>query len=144
MFGNILKELRKASGMTQAELAKKIKVSASAIGMYEQNRREPDRETIIKLSTLFNVSPSILLQLEDYTPQNNCDKHQYYNQKNVRVNKASSKTQTLEQFIESANTLFMDASEEDRDLLYKTLSDIYFDSKEKNREKYNPNKNKQK
>ena len=36
-----LKKLRMKSGLTQAELAEKIKVSPSSIGMYEQGRREP-------------------------------------------------------------------------------------------------------
>lgn len=56
-----LKELRENRNLTQAELAKLLKVSPSAIGMYEQGRRDPDSSTLKKLSVLFNVSVDYLL-----------------------------------------------------------------------------------
>ena len=45
-FGDILKELRIEKHLTQSQLAKCFEISASTIGMYEQNRREPDFETL--------------------------------------------------------------------------------------------------
>lgn len=59
--GNKIKELRKAAGMTQTELAARLGISPSAVGMYEQGRREPDREMIIKLCTVFGVSSDSLI-----------------------------------------------------------------------------------
>lgn len=56
-----LKELRENRNLTQAELAKLLKVSPSAIGMYEQGRRDPDSSTLKKISVLFNVSVDYLL-----------------------------------------------------------------------------------
>ena len=35
-FQNILKTLRKAKGLTQDELARKLEISRSTIGMYEK------------------------------------------------------------------------------------------------------------
>lgn len=61
MFGNRLKELRKEKGLTQAQLAIILKTSASSIGMYEQNRRIPDTETLQSLSEYFNVSVDYLI-----------------------------------------------------------------------------------
>lgn len=43
-----LKKLREAKGLSQAELAKIIGISASSIGMYEQGRRTPEVETLKK------------------------------------------------------------------------------------------------
>lgn len=63
-----LKELRENRNLTQAELAKLLKVSPSAIGMYEQGRRDPDSSTLKKLSVLFNVSVDYLL--DNQPPQN--------------------------------------------------------------------------
>lgn len=60
-IGKRIKELRKASGMTQSELAARLGVSASAVGMYEQGRREPDSDTILKLCSVFDVSGDYLL-----------------------------------------------------------------------------------
>ena len=49
--------------MSQAELAKKIGVSASAIGMYEQNRRTPDNDTLREFCEIFGVTSDYLLGL---------------------------------------------------------------------------------
>ena len=51
-----IRELRKRAGMTQAELAAKIGVSASTVGMYEQGRREPDSAKLVELCNIFGVS----------------------------------------------------------------------------------------
>ena len=56
MFNDRLKELRNKAGLKQSELGEKVGVSASTIGMYEQGRRSPDREMLIKLSNVFNVT----------------------------------------------------------------------------------------
>ena len=47
--------------MNQAELAKRLNISTSAVGMYEQGRREPSVETLIALSREFGVSLDYLL-----------------------------------------------------------------------------------
>lgn len=60
-FGLKLKNLRKEHNLTQQELAIKIGVSASAVGLYEQERREPDNETMVKIAKCFDVSVDYLL-----------------------------------------------------------------------------------
>ena len=40
-LGEIIRSLRATNGMTQKELADKLSISPSTIGMYEQGRREP-------------------------------------------------------------------------------------------------------
>lgn len=67
-LGKRIKALRKELHISQAELAKKIGMSASAIGMYEQNRRIPDNETLLKFSKYFGVSTDYLLGKSDYAP----------------------------------------------------------------------------
>lgn len=64
VLGERLRALRKSKGMTQGELGAQIGVGASAIGMYEQNRREPDNETLKKLCKLFDIKSDYLL-IED-------------------------------------------------------------------------------
>lgn len=56
MDGNKLRELRLKSGLKQKELGKKLGMSASTIGMYEQNRRQPDLDTLKKIAQFFEVS----------------------------------------------------------------------------------------
>lgn len=62
-FGKRLKGLRLGHKMTQVELASRLGISASAIGMYEQGRREPDNKLLSKICTLFNSTTDYLLGL---------------------------------------------------------------------------------
>lgn len=62
-FSEKLKQLRKVAGYTQEELASKIGVTPGSIGLYEQERREPDNDTLIKLASIFDVSIDTLLGL---------------------------------------------------------------------------------
>lgn len=61
MLGNRIKALREELGLKQEELANKMSVSPSSIGMYETNKREPNNELILKLAQFFNVSTDYLL-----------------------------------------------------------------------------------
>lgn len=61
MFNENLRKMRRKMNITQAALAKKLDVSSSTIGMYEQGRREPDSRMLIKIAELFGVSVDYLL-----------------------------------------------------------------------------------
>ena len=61
MLGPRIAALRRNANMSQAELAEMLKISASAVGMYEQGRREPSLDTVVKLSVVFGVSTDYLL-----------------------------------------------------------------------------------
>ena len=68
MLGARVAALRRQAKMSQAELAKALAVSPSAVGMYEQGRREPSMDRIVALSRLFGVSADFLLTGEILTP----------------------------------------------------------------------------
>lgn len=61
MLGQRIAALRRNAGLSQAELAKHLQVSASAVGMYEQGRREPAAETLVAMARVFGVSTDYLL-----------------------------------------------------------------------------------
>lgn len=61
MLGARIATLRRAAGWSQAELAQKLQISASAVGMYEQGRREPAVELLVRMAALFEVSVDYLL-----------------------------------------------------------------------------------
>lgn len=65
MLGNRIKVLREELGLKQEDLAKKMSVSPSTIGMYETNKREPNNELILKLAEYFNVTTDYLLGKTD-------------------------------------------------------------------------------
>ena len=52
-FGSNLKDYRKAWGMTQAELGRKLNVSQQTIGSWEKDRTEPSHELQGKIADLF-------------------------------------------------------------------------------------------
>ena len=60
--------LRKQARMSQLELSRALHVSASTIGMYEQGRRSPDLDVLIRMSHLFNVSLDYLIIGTEFTP----------------------------------------------------------------------------
>ncbi|MBE6950928.1 MAG: helix-turn-helix transcriptional regulator [Ruminococcaceae bacterium] len=62
MLGARIAALRRDAGWSQAELGRRLKVSASAVGMYEQGRREPSADTLIALSEIFDVTTDYLLK----------------------------------------------------------------------------------
>ena len=61
MLGARIAALRRSAGWSQAELAQKLQISASAVGMYEQGRREPAAELLVTIAALFDVSVDYLL-----------------------------------------------------------------------------------
>ena len=61
MLGPRIAALRRDAGWSQAELAQRLQVSPSAIGMYEQGRREPSAEMLVRLADAFSVSTDFLL-----------------------------------------------------------------------------------
>lgn len=70
MNGNKLKSLRENCGLLQKELADILNISLSSISMYERGERQPDNETLKKISNYFNVSIDYLL---DNSNTNNID-----------------------------------------------------------------------
>lgn len=61
MLGLRIAVLRRSYGWSQKELAQKLGVCASTIGMYEQGRREPAVDVLVRLSSLFGVTTDYLL-----------------------------------------------------------------------------------
>ena len=64
-FSTVFKNLRKDNNLTQAELAKKLGVAPSTVGMYERGQREPDFETLEKIANYFSVNMNTLLGKEN-------------------------------------------------------------------------------
>lgn len=56
-----LSYLRKKEKMSQEQLAHKLNISPSTVGMYETAKRQPDNEMVTKIANLFNVSTDYLL-----------------------------------------------------------------------------------
>lgn len=64
-FGNFIYDLRKASGLTQIELANMLNVTNKAISKWETGSAKPTLSKLTKLSKIFNVSIEELLQKQN-------------------------------------------------------------------------------
>lgn len=64
-FQERLKDLRIEHGYSQEEMGKKLNVTTSAYGYYEQGRNEPSLETLQKIARTFQVSTDYLLGIID-------------------------------------------------------------------------------
>lgn len=60
-FGDKIRELRKSSNMTQAQLAEAMGISLSMVKKLEQNERETTYRNLVFFSELFNCSIDYLL-----------------------------------------------------------------------------------
>ena len=61
MLGMRIALLRAEKGWSQAELARRSGVSTSAVGMYEQGRREPSLGLLVRLAQELGVTTDYLL-----------------------------------------------------------------------------------
>ncbi len=61
MLQQRISALRRERGLSQAELARRLGISASAMGMYEQGRREPSADTLVALARELQVTTDFLL-----------------------------------------------------------------------------------
>lgn len=74
MFAQRLRELRSEKGVVQKDVANFLNITTSAYGFYEQGKRVPDTDIMIKLSNYFNVSLDYLLgktDVRNYTEDSN-------------------------------------------------------------------------
>ncbi|MGL4790509.1 MAG: helix-turn-helix domain-containing protein [Anaerotignaceae bacterium] len=129
-FGEKLAICRKQANMTQKELGERIGVSARSIINYEVNGSYPKkREVYTKISEVLNIDINYLLtEDEEFV----LDAGEMYGTKG----KSDAKY-----ILAQTSALFAggELNEKDKDAFFKTITEIYFDSKEKAK-KYTPNK----
>ena len=67
MLAHQIAQLRKQHGLSQAQLGQELHTSPSAVGMYEQGRRTPNLELLIRMAWIFNVSLDFLVTGKEHT-----------------------------------------------------------------------------
>lgn len=61
MYGKIIRQYRKARGLTQHDLAKLVNVSEKTISSWEVDRTEPKMEAVENLAAALGISKSELI-----------------------------------------------------------------------------------
>ncbi len=69
MLGERIALLRRGQGWSQAHLAQKLHISPSAVGMYEQGRREPSLAALLELARAFGVTVDYLITGQPVCPK---------------------------------------------------------------------------
>lgn len=72
-FSDRLVKLRSEKGLSQAELSNELGVSKNSIYYYENEKRVPDANTVIKFARFFNVTSDYLLGLDDVRRHNDLE-----------------------------------------------------------------------
>ncbi|KIN49103.1 hypothetical protein B4073_4251 [Bacillus subtilis] len=68
-FSTKIKKLREEKKMKQQEVADKLGIARTTYASYEQGKREPDHETLIKIADYYNVTIDFLLRGENQETQ---------------------------------------------------------------------------
>ena len=73
-YGKNIRAAREAQGLSQAELAKKCDLKASAISNYETDFSKPDLDKLVTLCEVLDTTPEFILGLntetsKEYTPE---------------------------------------------------------------------------
>ncbi len=61
-----LREIRKKKGYSQIKVAMALAISREALSYYENGKRNPDLEMLVKMSQFFHVSIDYLITGKDY------------------------------------------------------------------------------
>lgn len=138
IIGERIKELREKQGLTQKELATFLGISDRAVGYYEKEERTPPPDMLQKIADFFDVSVDYLLGRTDlpnaYIPEE-------YKQK-YKISKRDIRQ--YEEAMQRIGEFFMDnqVAEEDKEKMFRDLSDMFWKAKEINKQKYGRKKKK--
>lgn len=64
-MNNRIRELRKQRGLTMKQLGNVVGLAESTISQYETGKREPDNETLLKISEYFSVTVGYLIGADE-------------------------------------------------------------------------------
>lgn len=132
--------LRRESGMNQMELAKYLKLSQQTISKYENGKADPDKDTLIKLSELFNVSTDYIIGNSD---KRNHSELTYKDNRDIAKTLALLKEQIKNNEDGPLNYEGAEVTNEDAELLFDAIELALKRIKKKNKEKYTPKKYKE-
>ena len=133
-LGDKIKSARLASGLTQKSLADTIGVTSRCIQYYESGVRTPQStEILIKLANALSVDVTYFMSERELTLMG---ENEMFVERAQAEYGASGKEQA-QRLIEQAQALFAggELADEDKEAFLQSISDIYFDSKRRERNK---------
>ena len=142
VFGEKLKKARLALNLSQIELAENAGITERSIYSYEHTGTLPRAAVLKKLADALNVTVTYLMDEDETNKQKNIDEELFLaNAKNEFGHKGAREAQSV---LERASALFAGGELEDeaKDIFFKSLMEVYLESKTEAREKYAPKRRK--
>ena len=140
MFGKRIRKLRLEQNLKQKDLAAKLGISTSSVGMYERELRQPDAEILKKIADFFNVSIDYILGNSDKRDHSELT---YKDNRNIAKTLNVLKDQIDNNESGELNYNGIEVTDDDAELLMDALDMALRRIKKKNKEKYTPKKYKE-
>ncbi len=134
-LGDKIKMLREEKGLSQDELAIAAGTTKATVSRYENGLRQPKLDILSRIAQVLDANVELLDLSKDIgEPLPSLDE-----------NIAEDKEQ-YSKFMERANTFFMndEVAEEDKEAFFRDISQLYWQSREINRQKGSNTKEKSK
>lgn len=96
-FGTKIRELRKARGLSQGELAEKLGTSQKVISDYERERTSPPKNRLPAIAKFFGLSIDALLDIDEDAPQSVRKKTLHGNKRTVKAMELFDQLDPIEQ-----------------------------------------------
>ena len=134
-FGEKLKSVRLSQNISQSELAKKTGISERSLYTYEQTGTFPRSNNLRKLADALDVSVNYLLE-EQADLQNEVYKDDFVTNAGNEFGYKGRREAT--ELLSRASALFAggELNDEDKELFFQSLMEVYLDSKQEARKKF--------
>jgi transcriptional regulator with XRE-family HTH domain len=143
-FGEKLKSERTAKNLSQAELSAMTGISERSISTYEQTDTLPRRSNLVKLAQALDIPPDSLRYGIDDNLMDAVDQEEFF--KEAKEKYGAKGAREAADVLIKAGALFAggDLTEEGKDAFYRSLTEVFLQSKAIAREKFTPKSRKKK
>ena len=137
-FGERLMNARVAMNLQRKELAEKAGIAERSIYNYELQGMHPQAQTVKRLAEVLNVTTSYLLGDDPKTA--NPDHEKFFEE--AKKNYGYKGKREAEDVLERASALFAggDIGEDEKEILFQSLTEAFFAAKDKARKKFSGKK----
>ncbi len=141
-FGEKVRQARIALDLSQTELAEKTGISERSLYTYEQMGTMPRMGNLKKIAEALCVSVGYLMSEEEDDKEMDVDKDIFL--ANVKNEYGIKGAREASEVLTRASALFAggELDDEAKDLFFRSIMEVYLDSKEEARAKFAPRKRK--
>ncbi len=141
-FGEKVRQARIALDLSQTELAEKTGISERSLYTYEQMGTMPRMGNVKKIAEALCVSVGYLMDEEEEDREKDIDKDIFL--ANVKNEYGIKGAREASEVLTRASALFAggELDEEAKDLFFRSIMEVYLDSKEEARVKFAPRQRK--